>query len=50
MWLAGAVGVATALGYYFVALAAALLAVLVLAAMRRFSHHVVGKDNDDQDS
>jgi putative Mg2+ transporter-C (MgtC) family protein len=48
MWLAGAVGVATALGYYSIALAAAVLAVLVLAAMRRFSHQVVAKDNDSQ--
>lgn len=47
MWLAGAVGVATALGYYLVALAAAVLAVLVLAAMRRFSHHVIGKDKEN---
>ncbi|WP_417310051.1 MgtC/SapB family protein [Devosia sp.] len=40
MWLAGAVGVAVALGYYVVALAVALLAVLVLAALARFSHGV----------
>jgi len=46
MWLAGAVGVSAALGYYLVALAATLLAVLVLAAMRRFSHRVVGRDSD----
>lgn len=43
MWLAGAVGVATALGYYLIAVAAAVLAVVVLAAMRRFSHQVVQK-------
>lgn len=51
MWLAGAVGVSAALGYYVIALAAALLAVIVLAAMRRFSHHVVAKGSDaaDQD-
>lgn len=48
MWLAGAVGVSVALGYYLIALAAALLAVMVLAAMRRFSHQVVGKDNDSR--
>jgi len=42
MWLAGAVGVSAALGYYVIALAAALLAIIVLAAMRRFSHQVVG--------
>ena len=45
MWLAGAVGVSAALGYYVIALAAALLAVIVLAAMRRFSHQVVARDN-----
>jgi putative Mg2+ transporter-C (MgtC) family protein len=48
MWLAGAVGVSAALGYYLIALAAAVLAVLVLAAMRRFSHHIVGRDNGRQ--
>lgn len=45
MWLAGAVGVAAALGYYLIALAVALLAVLVLAAMRVFSHNVVSAGN-----
>ncbi len=49
MWLAGAVGVATALGYYLIAVATAVLAVIVLAAMRRFSHHVVQKDADADD-
>ncbi|ODT82976.1 MAG: hypothetical protein ABS76_05480 [Pelagibacterium sp. SCN 64-44] len=47
MWLAGAVGVAAALGYYGVALGTALLAVLVLAALRAVSHgmlHGGGKD------
>lgn len=34
MWLAGAVGVTVALGYYFVALAVSLFAVLVLALVR----------------
>lgn len=38
MWLAGAVGVATALGYYLVALGTALLAVLVLIMVRAYSH------------
>ncbi|KKB07260.1 MgtC/SapB family protein [Devosia chinhatensis] len=42
MWLAGAVGVATALGFYIVAAMVALFAVLVLAALRAFSHHVLG--------
>lgn len=41
MWLAGAVGVAAALGYYLIAAGVTLLAVLVLAALRAFSHHVV---------
>jgi putative Mg2+ transporter-C (MgtC) family protein len=44
MWLAGAVGLATALGYYLIALGVALLAVLVLAALRAFSHRVVGRN------
>ncbi len=42
MWLAGAVGVATALGFYVVAGAVALFAILVLAALRAFSHRVLG--------
>jgi putative Mg2+ transporter-C (MgtC) family protein len=42
MWLAGAVGVATALGHYLVALAVAVLAVLVLSALRAFSHRISG--------
>lgn len=49
MWLAGAVGVSAALGYYVIALAAALLAVVVLAALRKFSHQVVAKGNDTSD-
>jgi putative Mg2+ transporter-C (MgtC) family protein len=44
MWLAGAVGVATALGYYIIAFGVALLAVLVLAALRALAHRVIGKD------
>jgi putative Mg2+ transporter-C (MgtC) family protein len=43
MWLAGAVGVATALGHYVIAAIAALLAIMVLAALRAFSHHVIGR-------
>jgi len=42
MWLAGAVGVATALGYYLVALGVAVLAILVLAALRAFAHNIIG--------
>ncbi|MDB5538927.1 MAG: magnesium transporter MgtC [Devosia sp.] len=41
MWLAGAVGVTAALGYYLTALAVAVFAVIVLAALRAFSHQVV---------
>jgi putative Mg2+ transporter-C (MgtC) family protein len=42
MWLAGAVGVCVALGYYLIAVAVAVFAVLVLAALRAFAHKVVG--------
>lgn len=45
MWLAGAVGVATALGYYVIAFGVALLAVLVLAALRALAHRVISDDN-----
>jgi putative Mg2+ transporter-C (MgtC) family protein len=45
MWLAGAVGVATALGYYVVAVGTAALAILVLAALRAFSHQMLRKDD-----
>jgi putative Mg2+ transporter-C (MgtC) family protein len=41
MWLAGAVGVATALGYYIIAFGTALLAVVVLALLRAFAHKVL---------
>lgn len=41
MWLAGAVGVATALGYYLIALGVSLLAVLVLATLRALAHNVI---------
>jgi putative Mg2+ transporter-C (MgtC) family protein len=37
MWLAGAVGVTVALGYYFVALGVSVFAVIVLAALRAFT-------------
>ncbi|HEY0854627.1 MAG TPA: MgtC/SapB family protein [Devosia sp.] len=39
MWLAGAVGVAVALGYYIIALAVSLLAVMVLALLRHFTEN-----------
>jgi putative Mg2+ transporter-C (MgtC) family protein len=41
MWLAGAVGVATALGHYLIAFGVALLAVIVLAALRALAHKVI---------
>ncbi|RUT34939.1 MgtC/SapB family protein [Arsenicitalea aurantiaca] len=44
MWLAGAVGVATALGHYTISAAVAIFAVLVLAALRAFAHHVIRAD------
>lgn len=46
MWLAGAVGVSTALGYYFVAFGVALFAVLVLAALKAFAHKIIGGDDE----
>jgi len=45
MWLAGAVGLSTALGYYFIAFGVALLAVIVLAALRALAHKVIGHDD-----
>jgi putative Mg2+ transporter-C (MgtC) family protein len=45
MWLAGAVGVCAALGYYLIAAVVAVFAVIVLAAMRAFSHRVVSAEN-----
>jgi putative Mg2+ transporter-C (MgtC) family protein len=48
MWLAGAVGVCVALGYYLIAATVALFAVVVLAALRAFAHRVVGgKENHE---
>jgi putative Mg2+ transporter-C (MgtC) family protein len=46
MWLAGAVGVATALGYYLIAFGVALFAVLVLSALKAVAHRMIGKDDD----
>jgi putative Mg2+ transporter-C (MgtC) family protein len=45
MWLAGAVGVTVALGYYLVAAGVSVLAVVALAALRGFSHKVVSSSN-----
>lgn len=44
MWLAGAVGVACALGYYLVGIVVAVFAIVVLGALRAFAHKVVGSD------
>lgn len=49
MWLAGAVGVAVALGFYHIAVAAAVLAVLVLAVLRAFSHRIASQGDDASD-
>lgn len=46
MWLAGAVGVATALGYYVIGFGVALFAVIVLAALKSLAHRVIGEDDD----
>ncbi len=50
MWLAGAVGVCSALGYYVVAFGVALLAVLVLAALRILAHRVIGGEEAEAES
>ncbi|WP_395816757.1 MgtC/SapB family protein [Devosia sp.] len=49
MWLAGAVGVAAALGYYGIGLAVAILAVVVLALMRRITQASVPVDDKRSD-
>jgi putative Mg2+ transporter-C (MgtC) family protein len=41
MWMAGAIGVASALGHYVLAVAATTLAVLVLTILRTLSHKVI---------
>lgn len=46
MWLAGAVGVATALGYYIIALGVAVLAVVVLAALRALAHNIIDRQGE----
>jgi putative Mg2+ transporter-C (MgtC) family protein len=47
MWLAGAVGVACALGFYVVAIGTTVLAVIVLAALRAASHRIIGHKADE---
>lgn len=49
MWLAGAVGVACALGFYILAAGTTVLAVLVLAAMRAVSHRMIGNKAVEDD-
>lgn len=50
MWLAGAVGLATALGYYIIAFGVALLAVIVLAALRALAHNIIPHDSGLKDT
>lgn len=49
MWLAGAVGVACALGFYLVAFAVALFALVVLSLLKAFSHRIVGREHPHHD-
>lgn len=42
MWLAGAVGVACALGFYVIAAGTTVLAVIVLASLRAVAHRMIG--------
>lgn len=44
MWLAGAVGVAAAMGYYLIALTVSVFAIIVLAALRAFAHRTIGRE------
>ena len=48
MWLAGALGVAAALGYYLVAVLVAVFALIILAALKHLSHDVVGAAAEDR--
>lgn len=50
MWLAGAVGVAAALGFYTVAAGTTILAVVVLAALRAMSHRLIGRKAAEDDA
>lgn len=50
MWLAGAVGVASALGFYTIAAGTTVLAVIVLAALRAVSHRLIGHKADEEDT
>ena len=44
MWLAGAAGIAIALGYYVIALGVAVLAIIVLAMLRKLSHEAAAPE------
>lgn len=48
MWLAGALGVASALSYYVIGFTVAIFAVVVLGALRAFAHRVVGKSKNQE--
>lgn len=48
MWLAGALGVTVALGYYVIAAALAVFALIVLAALRHVSHKLIGGDDANE--
>jgi putative Mg2+ transporter-C (MgtC) family protein len=50
MWLAGAVGVACALGFYSIAAGTTVLAVIILAALRAVSHRVIGHKGSVDDA
>lgn len=49
MWLAGAVGMASALGHYIVGIFTAVLAVIVLALLRTFAHRIIGEKERERD-
>lgn len=49
MWLAGALGVACALGYYLIALAVTVFAVVVLGWLRGISHKVANRASGGSD-
>ncbi|WDR05047.1 MgtC/SapB family protein [Devosia rhodophyticola] len=49
MWLAGAVGVACALGYYLISLVVSMFAIVVLAALRALAHGVIRREGKDSE-
>ena len=50
MWLAGALGVAVALGYYLIAVAVAVLALVVFTLIKALGHHAeAASDSSDDD-